>query len=165
MNLFNIQEASPADITLIRELTFKVWPQTYSNIISKEQIDYMLDMMYSVVSLQKQMKDGCQFLILYNEETPVGFASFQKMEHDTFKLHKIYILSDHQGKGIGRYFVEQILLHIKKQNGKSSQLQVNRHNKAKAFYERLGFVIIQEADFDIGNGYFMNDFVMEKKID
>ena len=46
----------------------------------------------------------------------------------------------------------------------SLQLQVNRDNAAKSFYEKLGFVILKEADFDIGNGYFMRDYVMEKKL-
>lgn len=160
MNLFNIREAIVADIPLIRELTYKVWPQTYSNIISKQQIDYMLELMYSETALQQQMQNDCQFLILFEEYIPIGFASFQKIENN-LKLHKIYILPDQQKKGSGRFFLEHILLHVRKENGKALQLQVNRFNNAKLFYERMGFTVIKEADFEIGNGYFMNDYVME----
>lgn len=153
-----------ADIPLIRELTFKVWPQTYSAIITKEQIDFMLEMMYSEASLTDQMNNGNQFIIINDTNEPVGFAAYQEIEPSLFKLHKIYILATQQGKGTGKFLINHII-HIMKQLGAVSlQLQVNRDNKARFFYEKNGFTIIQEADFDIGNGFFMNDYVMEKKM-
>jgi len=80
-------------------------------------------------------------------------------------LDKIYILQTQQGKGIGKFVIDYILQQIKDRGAESLQLQVNRNNiNAKSFYEKIGFRIIQEADFEIGNGYFMNDFIMEKKI-
>lgn len=92
MNLFNIREAIVADIPLIRELTYKVWPQTYSNIISKQQIDYMLELMYSETALQQQMQNDCQFLILFEEYIPIGFASFQKIREQYFQTSQnLYI--------------------------------------------------------------------------
>src|SRR6187402_2573729 len=67
-SMFEIKKASAGDIPLIRDLTFRVWPQTYTSILTQEQIDYMLEMMYSESSLQKQItKDGCQFIIVYDE--------------------------------------------------------------------------------------------------
>ncbi|MBI5856822.1 MAG: GNAT family N-acetyltransferase [Sphingobacteriales bacterium] len=162
--MFSIKNSSADDIPLIRELTFQIWPQTYAAIISPEQIDYMLNMMYSESSLKKQMNDGSQFIIVYENERPVGFASYQEIKPSVFKLHKIYILADQQGKGTGRFVIDHILSEIKKAGAASLQLQVNRHNKARSFYEKLGFTVIEEADFDIGNGYFMNDYVMEKKL-
>jgi diamine N-acetyltransferase len=160
----SIRTATPEDIPLIRELTFKVWPQTYASLLSKEQIDYMLQMMYSVSSLEKQMKDGCNFIIVYDDETPVGFASFQDMGNTIYKLHKIYILASQQGKGTGRLIIDYICDEIKPKGAKSLQLQVNRHNKAKDFYNKLGFTVIDNLKLDIGNGYFMDDYIMEKKL-
>lgn len=162
MAFYNIRVASFNDIQLIRELCFKIWPQTYAAIISKEQIDYMLEMMYSEASLKKQIDDGCIFLLLSENETDIGFASYQHIENNKYKLHKIYVLAAYQGKGAGRYMLNYIIEELSKQKASSLQLQVNRNNKAKEFYERLGFSVIKEADFDIGNGYFMNDFIMEK---
>ncbi len=162
--MLKIRKATSKDIPLIRELTFKVWPQTYAAIISREQIEYMLEMMYSEASLLKQMNEGCQFIIAYDNNEPVGFASCQETEPSLFKLHKIYVLNSQQGKGTGKFMIEHLLNDIRKEGGSALQLQVNRHNKARNFYEKLGFVTIQEADFDIGNGYFMNDYVMEKKL-
>ena len=129
--MFEIRKATSNEIPIIRELTFKVWPQTYASILSKEQIDYMLEMMYS---------------------------------ESSFKLHKIYVLTSQQGKGTGRFLIDYIISQIRPMGATSLQLQVNRDNAAKSFYEKLGFVILKEADFDIGNGYFMRDYVMEKKL-
>lgn len=162
--MLNIRNASLADIPLIRELTFNVWPQTYSAIITKEQIDYMLEMMYSEASLTEQMNNGTQFIIIYDTNEPVGFAAYQEIEPSLFKLHKIYILATQQGKGTGKFLINHIIHTIKQLGAVSLQLQVNRNNKANGFYEKIGFTIIQEADFNIGNGFFMNDYVMEKKM-
>ncbi len=162
--MFKTLQASAKDIPLIRELTFKTWPQTYSSILSQEQIVYMLDLMYSESSLKKQMEEGCRFFILYDDDKAIGFSSHQDMGDGVFKLHKIYLLQDQQGKGAGKFLMNAILEEIKKKDAAALQLQVNRYNKAKEFYERLGFKVLHQADFDIGNGYFMNDFVMEKKL-
>lgn len=162
--MLHIRNASLDDIRLIRELTFKIWPQTYAAIISQQQIDYMLEIMYSEASLKKQMEDDSQFIIVSDDTEPVGFASFQETGPAVYKLHKIYILASQQGKGTGRFVIDYIINEIKQKGATALQLQVNRHNQAGSFYEKLGFVIIEEADFDIGNGYFMNDYVMEKKI-
>jgi GNAT superfamily N-acetyltransferase len=163
--MLSITKATTADIPLIRQLTFAIWPQTYSSIITKEQMDFMLEQMYSPASLQKQMEeDGCAFIIVYDDNEPVAFASFNETEPQLWKLNKIYILPSQQGKGTGKFIINYIVDEIKAKHAKALQLQVNRQNKAKDFYERLGFKIIQTADFDIGNGYFMNDYVMELSI-
>lgn len=160
--MLSVKKATVIDIPLIRQLTFAVWPQTYNAIISKEQIDYMLEMMYNPATLQKQMEeDGCTFIIVYDDKEPVAFASFNETEPQLWKLNKIYILSTQQGKGIGKFIINYIVAEIKAKQAKALQLQVNRENKAKDFYEKIGFKIIKTANFDIGNGYFMNDYVME----
>lgn len=162
--MFTIRKATADDIPLIRELCFKVWPQTYASIVSPEQIDYMLDKMYSVASLQKQMASGSQFIFVYDESEPVGFASYLEKAPSVFKLDKIYVLLSQQGKGTGRFVINYIVDEIKQKGATALQLQVNRYNKAKSFYEKLGFVVIDEKDFDIGSGFFMNDYVMEKRL-
>jgi ribosomal protein S18 acetylase RimI-like enzyme len=160
--MLSVNKATVADIPLIRQLTFAIWPQTYSSVISKEQIDYMLEMMYNPTTLQKQIEEeGCTFIIVYDDKEPVAFASYNETEPQLWKLNKIYILSSQQGKGTGKFIINYIVAEIKAKHAKALQLQVNRENKAKDFYEKLGFKIIKPANFDIGNGYFMNDYVME----
>jgi ribosomal protein S18 acetylase RimI-like enzyme len=159
-----IREAIQKDIPLIRELTYKVWPQTYVSMLSKEQIDYMLTLMYSQESLEKQMKEGSQFFIVSDNDEPVGFASIKQTDSSSFKLDKIYILQSQQGKGTGRCVLDHIIREIQKKGATTFWLQVKRDNPARSFYEKNGFVVTREADFDIGNGYFMRDFIMEKNI-
>ena len=169
--MLSIQVAGIPDIPMIRQLAFAIWPHTYSHIISKEQIAYMLDMMYSSDSLQKQMnEDDCTFIIVLDNQEPIAFASYaphaagDATSKTIWKLHKIYILPSKQGKGTGRYIIHYIANDITKKGATALQLQVNRNNKAKDFYNKIGFRIIKTADFDIGNGFFMQDHVMELAI-
>ena len=163
--MIRIVDATLDSIPLIRQLTFQVWPQTYKGILSDAQIEYMLEMMYSETSLQKQIRDGAQFIVIYDDEAPLGFAAYQEMSPGTFKLHKIYILPTQQGKGLGRFVIDEVSNRIKSAGAGSLQLQVNKNNKAKSFYERLGFVEIDHIKLDIGKGYFMDDFIMEKRFE
>ena len=162
--MLTIRKATVEDIPLIRELCFKVWPQTYASILSQDRIDYMLDYMYSSASLENQIITGSQFIFVYDGEEPVGFAAYLSKGHGIYKLDKIYILPSQQGKGTGKFVIDYVIDQVKQQSGTALQLQVNRNNKAKTFYERLGFIVIDYQVFDIGHGHFMDDYVMEKKV-
>lgn len=157
--------AHEADINLIRSMALQVWPLSYSHILTTDQINYMLDMMYNEKALAEQMQNDHFFIIVFDKEEPVGFASFSEIEPSIYKLHKIYILASQQGKGTGKYAMDQISKEIKEKGGTLLRLNVNRQNKARIFYEKLGFRIMKSEDIDIGNGYYMNDYIMEKKLD
>lgn len=164
MNLV-IKEATPNDIELIRTLAHLIWPPTYQAILSLEQLDYMLDMMYSPVALQQQFDEGHTFILMDWEGKTVGFAAFSQKASDSqeaWKLHKVYLLPETQGKGLGRAFIDDVCERVKRAGGKYLDLNVNRTNKAKGVYEKLGFTVIDEGDFPIGNGYYMNDYIMQK---
>jgi RsiW-degrading membrane proteinase PrsW (M82 family)/ribosomal protein S18 acetylase RimI-like enzyme len=159
----SIRKAFQHDIPLIRDLTDQIWPQTYSSILSSEQIAYMMNMMYSEKSLTEQMEQGHEFVIIYDGVQAIGFASIGMMEPSVYKLHKLYVLTSYQGKGTGRFAIQELVKAIKRKGGSSLLLNVNRQNDAKNFYEKIGFAVIREEDIDIGGGYFMNDYVMELK--
>lgn len=163
--VLTIKNASICDINLIRILSMQVWPQTYSPILTQPQIMYMLDMMYSPAALRRQMDDQHQFIIVYNAGVPVGFASYSEAEPSVFKLHKLYVLPVHQGRGTGKFIISEIIKEITPKGAIALQLNVNRFNNAKTFYEKMGFEAIRTEDIDIGNGYFMNDYVMEKSLE
>jgi RsiW-degrading membrane proteinase PrsW (M82 family)/ribosomal protein S18 acetylase RimI-like enzyme len=160
----SLRKASPKDIALIRDLTFRIWPATYASILSKPQIDYMLELMYNEKTLLEQMEKGDEFVIVYDEKEPTGFAAISRITPQLFKLQKLYVLPSQQGRGTGRFIIEELTRAMKNVHTTTLQLNVNRQNKAKDFYEKLGFVIKGEEDVDIGGGYFMNDYVMEKAI-
>ncbi|MFL5789646.1 MAG: GNAT family N-acetyltransferase [Flavisolibacter sp.] len=163
-NNIKIRRASKKDLNIIREIALNVWPQTYAEILSPQQIDYMMDRIYSERSLVEQMDASHQFIIIYNQGIPVGFASYNEIEKNIYKLQKLYVLASEQGHGTGRFIIDYILSELKSCNAKALRLNVNRFNKARSFYEKLGFEIISSEDIDIGNGFFMNDFIMQKKL-
>ncbi|HMO32407.1 MAG TPA: GNAT family N-acetyltransferase [Lacibacter sp.] len=161
-NLY-IASAGPEQIPLIQELTLRVWPQTYASILSDEQIAYMLDQMYSTQALLRQMEEGDVFCIAWQASTPLGFASFGLTdEAGTWQLHKLYVRTDAQQTGAGKALLWHVCDSVKTQGATSLILQVNRQNeRAVLFYERMGFHKQRAADFDIGNNFRMEDYVME----
>lgn len=164
--MIHFKEAGTADIPLIRKLTYAVWPQTYSHMLSGEQVAYMLEMMYSESALQHQLTiQQHRFIIAFSDGEPVGFASWSPTpDIKIYRLHKIYVLQNQQGKGTGKKLVEHVIKAVRSAGAATLELNVNRHNKARAFYSRLGFTVAREENIDIGQGYFMNDYVMQKSI-
>ena len=163
-SVLKITAATKENIKIIRDIAQNVWPQTYAEILTPQQIEYMLDLLYSERSLTNQIDAGHKFIIAYNLDVPMGFASYSEIEKDIYKLHKLYILSGEQGRGIGRFLIDHIISEIRSKEAKCLRLNVNRHNKARSFYEKTGFSIIGSEDIDIGNGYYMNDYIMERSI-
>ncbi|MCW3463763.1 GNAT family N-acetyltransferase [Chitinophaga nivalis] len=164
--MYRIQTATLADIPVIQDLTEKIWRPTYAPILTPVQIDYMIDLMYSTTSLTKQMNgQGNTFLILTDDDTPIGFAAYSPApETGVYKLHKLYLDYNYQGKGAGKLLLEEVAAQVKTKGASFLELDVNRFNKAKQFYERQGFLTIKEKDTDIGDGFLMEDFVMRKAL-
>ncbi len=164
--IINITKASEADFPIIRKIAKETWPITYAEVISMQQINYMLEWMFSEESLHQQKREGHQFLIAEEDQRPLGFISFQSgLEGGITKIHKIYILPSAQGMGVGRSLINEALSAAKKEKSERVILYVNRKNTAVMFYQRIGFAIIREEDNEIGEGFWMNDYVMEIKID
>ncbi|HEY8397409.1 MAG TPA: GNAT family N-acetyltransferase [Flavihumibacter sp.] len=160
-----IRSADQDDIPTIGFLAHTIWPVVYSEIISPEQIDYMLTMMYSPDSLLHQIEEqGHQFILAEVDQEEVGFASYGKVDGAVWKLHKLYVLPSMHGKGVGRALLDMVEEEVRTQNGAHLILNVNKRNKAVQFYTSMGFEIEREAVLDIGNGYVMDDYVMGKDV-
>jgi diamine N-acetyltransferase len=158
MKAVKLQPASEADIVAISQLAEKIWMQHYPSIISAEQISYMLEMMYSQASLAKQMdEEKYDFYFVMNDDSVAGFIAVQQRPSELF-IAKYYIDQDIAGTGIGSEAFHELLALYEPS---AIRLTVNRQNhKAVNFYFKNGFKIERVADFDIGNGFVMNDFVM-----
>lgn len=164
---FQIVEATECDIKTIQELAYRIWPPTFKEILSLEQIAYMLDKMYSEDSLSKQMgKFVHRFFLLKEEKKAIGFMSVECGYQSTnkTKIHKLYILPDKQGLGLGAKLINFAVEYAVLNNNFSLILNVNKYNIAARFYEKMGFEIIKEEKIPIGNDFFMDDFVFEKKL-
>lgn len=158
-----LKKAKEEDIPTIQEIAYLTWPATYLSIIGQQQIDYMLDKMYNRGELLQQLMDGYIFLIAEEDEKSIGFASYSIIDHQKriYKLHKLYVLPDSHGKGIGKILIIDVVNQVKAAGGSALQLNVNKHNKSSDFYLKAGFKIKETMLLDIGHGYFMDDYVME----
>lgn len=158
----SVKIATEDAIPLINSLAQKIWRIHYPEIISNDQIEYMLEKMYSVDALLKQFKEGHSFVLCYADDVPVGYCSYSKQDNGNYFLHKLYIDTSYHHRGLGTWFFKQVFDQIKDLH--TLRLTVNRKNyKAINFYFKTGFVIDEVKDFDIGNGYWMNDFAMVLK--
>lgn len=161
-----LKKVKEEDIPTIQEIAKITWGPTYLSIIGQEQIDYMLEKMYNKGVLLEQLMDGYTYLMAELNGKDVGFAAYSVEDHEerVYKLHKLYVLPETHGKGVGKFLINEVLDRVKEEGGTRLELNVNRHNNAKAFYESAGFIIKETVDIEIGNGFYMNDYVMEKTI-
>jgi diamine N-acetyltransferase len=165
--MITVRAAGLQDVDTVHQLAHNIWPEAYKEILSKEQMDYMLDMIYSHEALQYQIVNQKHQFFLASDDNPVAFASIQpkyKISEALYRLNKLYVLPEEQGKGIGQKLLTHIISHITPKSAAILELNVNRNNRAVSFYERQGFKIIREEDIPIGNGFYMNDYVMQKEI-
>ncbi len=160
----NIRQLTKEELRKVQSIAHRTWPTTFANILSAEQIVYMLNWMYSLEMLESQLDKGHTFLLAEEEGKELGFAGFELnySEGPKAKLHKIYLLPEAQGKGAGKALILEVADRARKAGQKSLLLNVNKYNqKAIDFYSRIGFNEIYKEVIDIGNGYVMDDVVME----
>lgn len=164
--MIEIIKAGIYQIEEIVKIAYATWFPTYKNIISKEQIDFMFGEMYTPESIYKQMDFlGHEFYVLYENGIPQGFASISEMIHEeqsTYKIHKLYLLPETQGKGLGKQLLNFIENEYK-EKAKYIILNVNINNPAYQFYLKMNYKVRERIDIPYGE-FMLNDYVMEKNI-
>ena len=151
------------DIPAIISLATHTWHTTYSSIISKEQIEYMLQLFYNNELIASQFSDPSHFFLLAKEENQLLGYSHCYIDQDKLKLSKLYISPLAQGKGIGKKLLNQIEADMIQLNIHTLILNVNRNNPALHFYIKMGFEIIDTIDIPLDK-FWLNDYVMQKTI-
>ena len=165
--MISIEKNTDNNFTVIRAIANEVWPIAYGTILKESQLNYMMELMYSEDSLQLQANSKRHHFILAKEnDVTLGFASYEFNFSETkkTKIHKIYVLSTQQGKGFGKKLIDYIETEAKNHYQEALLLNVNKYNIAQDFYKKLGFSIDHEVVIDIGNGYVMDDYVMQKLV-
>lgn len=161
-----IRTATVEDVETIRQLADAIWRPSYGPILSPQQLNFMLAEIYSTEKITSQIDNGEQtYLLLFEGNSPVAFAAYSPREEnaDIYKLHKLYCLPSTQGKGYGKLLVEKVCADVLATGKNILELNVNRYNPSKHFYEKLGFAVVHEEDIPIGP-YWMNDYVMQKQL-
>ncbi|RYY13857.1 MAG: GNAT family N-acetyltransferase [Chitinophagaceae bacterium] len=161
--MITFRKVKENDLEIVRDIAFKTWPSTYNDIVGEDQVAYMLEKMYNKGALLDQLENGCVFLIAEREQHEVGFTAFDNIdpENGVYKLHKLYLLPEEHGTGIGKIMMNEVYNQVRRAGGSCLQLNVNKKNKALQFYERMGFKIKKAVTIDIGNGFVMDDYIME----
>lgn len=182
MKNYRIVPVTPAEYETIRQIAHGTWPDTFKGILTGEQIDYMLRMMYSRAAMEEQVAKGHVFHLLveaqhgnqnanpspgYLKANTTKFVPVAYVSHETgylpqtTKIHKLYALPSVQGKGFGKALINHVATIARNAGQQKLRLDVNYQNKAVGFYEYLGFEKIGRFDTDIGNGFLMEDWQME----
>lgn len=159
-----IRRCTKDKIHEIHCLALSIWPESFAHILSKEQIAYMMEMMYAIPVLEKELDRGVEFYILNYQGADVGYTAIEKKDNTSYKLHKIYLSHKFHGKGLGKYQLLQMEQIVKDHDASALYLNVNRHNTAVNFYKSQGYEIVKTEDIFIGNDFWMNDFVMVKEL-
>ncbi|HZJ16167.1 MAG TPA: GNAT family N-acetyltransferase [Chthoniobacteraceae bacterium] len=155
--------ATDCDIAVLRKLADRIWRTSYAGTISQAQVDYMLAWMYSEETICRELAEGVHWEIVRHDECDVGYFSITVGADCVAKLHKLYLLPEFQGRGLGQEMLVRIFA-VAAQNGVSEvRLQVNKANtRAQRAYQRFGFRRVGEAVFDIGGGFVMDDYIMAR---
>ena len=165
--MLSIQIASFEQLHFVRDLAKTIWPKTFADILTPDQITFMMNWMYALETLEKQHQEGQIFLLVFEDDKHIGFAAYETNIKNSgkTKIHKLYIDQQVQGKGVGRMVIEFIENAARQNKQTHLTLNVNRFNqKAIDFYFRVGFVEAYREVIDIGNGFVMDDVVMEKEV-
>jgi GNAT superfamily N-acetyltransferase len=151
------------ELSVVKSLAYDIWPRVYDYMISSGQISYMLSLMYNLDKLKQQWDEGVKFVVLEVEGMPQGFVSFEEKDECIF-LQKLYLRPEMQGQGFGKKMLRVAMDFAIDTKKPSIELTVNRNNKSLEFYMNQGFQIKEEKNFDIGGGYFMNDYILSLTI-
>lgn len=164
--MIEIKQLNSDDIMIVNHLAHEIWPSTFRDILSKEQISYMLDWMYSVETLQEQVQTGYLYYLATLDGIAVGFLGLEPNfpDQNQLRIHKVYVKPSIQKKGVGRALINHSIDIAFDLDQTSLNLNVNRFNNAVDFYKYIGFNVTREENIDIGKGYLMEDFVMELKL-
>ncbi len=149
--------SSPTDAELVADLAERCWRHHYTPIIGEAQVDYMLTKFQSTPAILEQIAEGRDYRLI-EDESPLGYLATDLS--DQLFLSKLYILPEQQGRGAGRWAVEEL---AKAHPDLEIHLTVNKHNHGTiVFYERVGFFKGEAVVADIGNGFVMDDWKMHR---
>ena len=150
------------DIALAAQLAREIWHEHYDALLGSAQVDYMLSHFQSETAIKEQIGKGTVYLLAYWDDEPAGYCAYRPEEERMF-LSKIYVKNDLRGRGIGKAFFDYV---EGQSNGKKSvYLTVNKHNThAYEVYQHYGYENVESVKADIGSGYYMDDYVMVKRV-
>lgn len=155
---------TPEEFDALAEFASGIWHEHFTKIIGEAQVEYMLKHFQSADAMQEQVRNnGYSYYRAYEDGEPCGYCAICPHE-DYMYLSKFYMKADYRRRGIGKKMMDFIAGETKKARLPKIRLNVNKYNFAIDVYKHLGFTITADEVNDIGNGFVMDDYVMEKNI-
>ena len=155
---------SENDIKNLYLLIQEIWPEVFIPIIGKEQVEYMLVHYQGEAVISEDIKKGYKYFLIMEGDEAIGYFAFF-LEKESLEISKIYLLKNYRGLGLSREVFDHIEEQARKNNKAKLTLHVNRNNKrAVEVYLHEGFVISKTVDLPLGEKFFLNDYIMEKKL-
>jgi ribosomal protein S18 acetylase RimI-like enzyme len=155
------RSATPEDIPLLRDLAYTIWPQVFLTIITREQLNIMLSKMYDPVTLRLEMEQGVVWKVIEEQGIPIGYLSYSMVSPTECKLHKVYVLPDRHGRGIGKKCLGEAARYAREQGAATLFLRVNRANdRALRTYRAFGFREAESIDWEFAPGFMLHDYKM-----
>jgi GNAT superfamily N-acetyltransferase len=145
-----ISEMSAMATAIVRE--------HFDPLIGKAQNDYMIALFQTEEAIASQLENGYRYFFVRNGGRNVGFTAFYPRDGAMY-ISKFYLYKEERGKGYSRDMLDFVKDEAKKLGLCRIELNVNKHNSACRAYEALGFKVIRSEKNDIGNGFFMDDYV------
>jgi GNAT superfamily N-acetyltransferase len=159
-----IRPASDTELALVSELAGRIWRAHYPSILSKEQIEYMLHWMYDLRQLRRDAERGVVYELLFEGDRALGFCGYEAL-HGELRLHKLYLEVGEHGRGLGTTLLRHIEDEARRRGLSKMVLGVNRYNeRAIRAYQRNGYRIREPLKTEIGGGFVMDDWIMEKAL-
>ena len=161
------KKVEASDINSVEELAnlaAEIIKEHFDPIIGEEQNDYMISKFQTPEAIIEQINDGLSYYFVKNDEGEnIGFLAFSPKE-DKMYISKFYLKKEERGKGLSRKMMNYVIAEAKKLGLKYISLNVNKNNEAIKAYQSLGFEKIGERKKDIGNDFYMDDYVYRYKI-
>jgi ribosomal protein S18 acetylase RimI-like enzyme len=157
---------SYSDIQTVANLAHKIWNQHYVPIIGQKQVDYMLEKFQDAEAIKLQIANGYEYFVVDHQKQPCGYLALVPNKLDKkMMISKIYVDSDFRNLKLGSLLLNFAIEEAKTRTFKSIRLTVNKNNsKSIDWYQNKGFSIKENIKIDIGNGFVMDDYLMEMSL-
>ncbi|HMN45770.1 MAG TPA: GNAT family N-acetyltransferase [Povalibacter sp.] len=153
-----------ADIAAIAELARTIWYEYYVPLIGRDQVDYMVEKFQTAAAMQQQVREGYAYFTVRRDGSPIGYTAIRPDKDGSLFVSKFYLLREARGGGTGRAIMTFIEEWARQRDLGRLWLTVNKGNPAVQAYQRLGFRIAAPIVMDIGGGFVMDDYRMEKTL-
>jgi GNAT superfamily N-acetyltransferase len=156
---------SASQVADVARLAREIWDEYYVPIIGRAQVEYMVAKFQTAEAMQAQIDSGYEYFLVHLDGEPIGYAAIR---HDAAEarvfISKLYVLAAHRKSGAGRRCLQHFEGIARERGATHLWLTVNKGNPSVRAYERLGFRIAEAVVMDIGGGFVMDDYKMEKAL-